>query len=156
MKVLLNINGDKKKIFIDPGEILLDTLRNNGYYGLKKACSTGDCGSCVILVEGEPMNACLIFTASMENKEITTIEGLGTVSNPHPIQEHFVNEGAVQCGYCIPGIVLSSKALLDKNNNPTEDEVKEALGGHICRCTGYVKQIKAVIKAAEEIRGKNE
>jgi carbon-monoxide dehydrogenase small subunit len=149
----LIINGQNKAIDIEPGEILIDTLRNNGYFGPKRACSTGNCGTCTVIIDGEAVNSCLVFTESAKNKNITTIEGLGTVSNPHPLQRIFVEEGAVQCGFCIPGVILSAKVLIDKNNNPTEDEVKKALAGHLCRCTGYVKQIKAVIRAAEEIRG---
>lgn len=153
MQVNLNINGQDRKIEIAPGELLLDTLRNIGLYGAKRACSTGDCGACTVIVNGEAVNSCLVFTASVENSKITTIEGIGTVSNPHPLQKTFVEEGAVQCGYCIPGMILSAKVLLDKNNNPSEEDVKTALSGHLCRCTGYVKQIKAVIKAASELRG---
>jgi aerobic-type carbon monoxide dehydrogenase small subunit (CoxS/CutS family) len=153
MKVKLNINGVDKDLTIEPGEILLHTLRNNGYYGPKHACSTGDCGACTVIMDGEAVNSCLVFTASAEGKKITTIEGIGTVSNPHPLQQTFVEEGAVQCGYCIPGMILSAKVLLDKNINPSEEEVKTALSGNLCRCTGYVKQIKAVIKAAETMRG---
>src|SRR3989339_908897 len=152
MEVILNINGEDKKIEIDPGEMLIDTLRNNGYYGPKRACSSGDCGSCTIILDGEAVNSCMIFSASASGKRIETVEGLGTVSNPHPLQKNFVDEGAVQCGYCIPGMLMSSKALLDKNNNPTKEEVKEALSGNLCRCTGYVKQIDAVMNAAAEIR----
>lgn len=153
MEVILNINGEDKKIEIDPGEMLIDTLRNNGYYGPKRACSSGDCGSCTIILDGEAVNSCMIFSASVSGKKIETVEGLGTVSNPHPLQKNFVDEGAVQCGYCIPGMLMSSKALLDKNNNPTKEEVKEALSGNLCRCTGYVKQIDAVMNAAAEMRG---
>ena len=153
MEITLNINGENKLEQINPGDILLETLRANGYFGVKRACSTGDCGACTVIIDGEAVNSCLVFTASVEGKKIETIEGLGSVSNPHPLQKHFVEEGAVQCGYCIPGMLMSAKSLLDKNNNPTEDEVKHALSGNLCRCTGYVKQIKAVIKAAAEMRG---
>lgn len=153
MEVILSINGENKLLNIDPGELLIDTLRDNGYYGVKHACSTGDCGACTVIIDGDAVNSCLIFTASVVGKKVLTIEGLGTVSNPHPLQRAFVEEGAVQCGYCIPGMLMSAKALLDKNNNPAEEDVKKALSGHLCRCTGYVKQIKAVIKAAAEMRG---
>ena len=133
---------------------LLDFIRNKQKLkGTKIGCREGDCGACTVIIDGEAVNSCLVFTASVEGKKIETIEGLGSVSNPHPLQKHFVEEGAVQCGYCIPGMLMSAKSLLDKNNNPTEDEVKHALSGNLCRCTGYVKQIKAVIKAAAEMRG---
>ena len=153
MQVNLNINNQNKTIEIEPGEILLDTLRNSGLHGPKRACSTGDCGACTVIVNGEAVNSCLIFTASVDGAKILTVEGLGTVSNPHPLQKAFVEEGAVQCGYCIPGMLMSAKVLLDKNNNPSEEEIKTALGGHLCRCTGYVKQIKAVMKAALQLKG---
>ncbi len=155
MEVVLNINGEDKTLQVDPGENLIDTLRNNHYYGPKRACSSGDCGACTVIIDGEAVNSCLIFTASVAGKKIETIEGLGTVSEPHPLQKNFVDEGAVQCGYCIPGMLMSSKALLDNNNNPTEDDVKKALSGHLCRCTGYVKQIDAVMKTAAQLRGEN-
>lgn len=153
MEVILNINGEDKKVQIDPGDMLLDTLRSNGYYGPKRACSSGNCGACTVIMDGEAVNSCMVFTASAAGKKIETVEGLGTVSNPHPLQKNFVDEGAVQCGYCIPGMLMSSKVLLDKNDNPTRDEVKEALSGNLCRCTGYVKQIDAVMKTAAEMRG---
>lgn len=153
MEVNLIINGENKKLEIEPGDILLHTLRDNGFYGPKHACSTGDCGACTVIMNGEAVNSCLVFTASADGKNIMTVEGLGTVSNPHPLQKIFVEEGAVQCGFCIPGMLMSSKALLDKNNNPTVDEVKTALSGNLCRCTGYLKQIKAVIRTAAELRG---
>lgn len=154
MEVVLNINNENHKYEIDPGELLIDTLRKNGYLGPKKACSTADCGACIVIIDGNPVNSCLAFTAGVIGKAITTIEGIGSISEPHPIQKHFIKEGAVQCGYCIPGMIMSSKALLDKNINPSEDEVKQALSSNLCRCTGYVKQIKAVLRASEELRGK--
>lgn len=153
MELILNINGERKQLEIEPGDILLDTLRSNGYFGPKHACSTGDCGACTVIIDGEAVNSCLVFSASVDGKNIMTVEGLGTVSNPHPLQRIFVEEAAVQCGYCIPGMLMSAKALLDKNDNPSEQEVKTALSGNLCRCTGYVKQIKAVIRASSELRG---
>ena len=153
MEVILNINGEDKKVQIEPGDMLLDTLRSNGYYGPKRACSSGNCGACTVIMDGEAVNSCMVFTASAAGKKIETVEGLGTVSKPHPLQKNFVDEGAVQCGYCIPGMLMSSKVLLDKNDNPTREEVKEALSGNLCRCTGYVKQIDAVMKTAAEMRG---
>ena len=150
---ILNINGENKKFEIEPGEMLIDTLRAHGYYGPKRACSSGNCGACTIIMDGEAVNSCMVFSASVGSKKLETVEGLGTVSEPHPLQKNFVDEGAVQCGYCIPGMLMSSKALLDKNDNPSRDEVKEALSGNLCRCTGYVKQIEAVLNTAAEMRG---
>lgn len=153
MEVVLNINGEEKALQIEPGDILLDTLRSNGYMGHKRACSTGSCGACTVIIDDEAVNSCMVFTASAAGKKIETVEGLGTVSKPHPLQKNFVDAGAVQCGYCIPGMLMSAKALLKKNDSPSRDEVKEALSGNLCRCTGYVKQIDAVMKTAEELRG---
>lgn len=144
MNLNVTINGKKKNIAIEPGDILLDVLRKAGYNGVKSGCRTGDCGACVVLINGLPANSCLILAANVDGEEITTIEGIGTLDNPHPIQKSFVEKGAVQCGYCTPGMILSTKALLDKNKKPTDNEIKKALDGNLCRCTGYVKIIEAV------------
>lgn len=144
------INGKKCRLEIEPGEVLLDVLRRAGYTGVKEGCREGECGCCVILLDGRAVNSCLVLAAKTDGKNITTIEGLGTVKQPHSLQKLFVSEGAVQCGYCTPGIILSTKALLDKNPSPSEDEIRLALDSHLCRCTGYVKILKAVKKAAQE------
>jgi aerobic-type carbon monoxide dehydrogenase small subunit (CoxS/CutS family) len=152
MTIHLNINGRDRTLEIAPGETLLDTLRDAGYFGVKRGCETGTCGSCVVLVDGAPHYSCLLFAAAMEERRITTIEALGTPDYPHPIVQAFTEEAAVQCGYCVPGMVLTTKSLLEQNPQPTEEQVKQALDGHLCRCTGYVKQIKAVLRAAELLR----
>ena len=155
MNVSLTINGQPRELEIPAGETLLDALRAAGTLGVKRGCETGTCGSCVVLVDGRPFYSCLLFAAAMEGRQITTIEALGTVSAdevPHPIIDSFAREAGVQCGYCVPGMVLTTKALLDENPAPTEAEVRQALDGHLCRCTGYVKQIKAVLRAAEILR----
>jgi carbon-monoxide dehydrogenase small subunit len=152
MKIELTLNGRSRSLEVDPGETLLDTLRGAGCTGVKRGCEAGTCGSCVVLVDGVPRYSCLIFAASMGGRNVTTIEALGTPTEPHPIMRAFAEEAGVQCGYCVPGMVLTTKALLDENPQPTEGEVKEALDGHLCRCTGYVKQIKAVLRAAEIMR----
>lgn len=144
MNLNVTINGKKKNIAIEPGDILLDVLRKAGYNDVKSGCRTGDCGACVVLINGLPANSCLILAANVDGEEITTIKGIGTLDNPHPIQKSFVEKGAVQCGYCTPGMILSTKALLDKNKKPTDNEIKKALDGNLCRCTGYVKIIEAV------------
>jgi len=123
-------------------------LRNHGYKSIKFGCGEGTCGTCTVLVDGNAHLSCLTFTALMVNKEITTLEGLGDFDNLHPLQKAFIDEGAVQCGYCTPGMILSAKALLDKNPSPSEEEIKKALDGNKCRCTGYVSIIKAIQKAA--------
>ena len=148
MNVTLTINGEKRQCEVAPDEKLLDTLRTLGLTGAKKGCGEGTCGSCVVLANGLPVNSCLAFTASMQGRQITTIEGLGDTNNPHPIQVEFVKAGAVQCGFCTPGMVLATKALLDHNPTPGDEEIKAALDGNLCRCTGYVKIIEAVKNAA--------
>lgn len=148
LEIKLKINGIQKVVRIHPKDMLLEVLRREGYYGVKRGCNTGDCGSCTVLINGVARNSCSTFAASCDGKEITTIEGIGDQDNPHPIERALVEEGAVQCGFCTPGVVLSARALLDENPTPTEEEIKEALDGNLCRCTGYVKIIEAVKKAA--------
>jgi aerobic-type carbon monoxide dehydrogenase small subunit (CoxS/CutS family) len=149
MILRLAVNDRQRELEIRPGQILLDVLRDAGYCGVKRGCETGTCGSCVILLDGEPHYSCLLLAASVEGRRVTTIEALGTPDEPHPIMRAFAEEGGVQCGYCVPGMVLTAKALLDRNPSPTEEEARRALDGHLCRCTGYVKQIRAVLRASE-------
>ncbi len=149
----VTINGLQKKLSIEPDELLLDVLRRDGYKGVKRGCKEGACGTCTILLNGKAVKSCIMLAAQAEGGEIITIEGIGTREKPHPIQQAFVDEGVVQCGYCIPGMILAAKNLLDNNPNPTEGEIKFALDGNLCRCTGYSGQIKAVLAAAEAIRG---
>ena len=146
------INGKSRQLEISAGEVLLDVLRRAGYSGVKEGCREGECGACVVLLDGKPVNSCLILAAKTDGREITTIEGVGTIQNPHPLQRIFVEEGAVQCGYCTPGIILSTKALLDTNPSPSEEDIRRHLDGHLCRCTGYVKIIKAIKRAARELK----
>ena len=152
MIVSVTINGQKKKLQIKPNEILLDVLRREGYFGVKRGCSEGDCGACIVLIGNIPRKTCIMFAAQIRGQKLTTIEGLAPFDKPHPIQKAFVEEAGVQCGYCIPGMILSAEGLLRDNPNPSEQEIKIGLAGNLCRCTGYVKQIKAVQKAAAEIR----
>jgi carbon-monoxide dehydrogenase small subunit len=130
---------------------LLDLLREAGFTEVKAGCHVGQCGACVVLLDGRPVNSCQVYAASVDGKEITTTAGLGNVHNPHPIQQAFVDAGAVQCGFCTPGMVLVTAALLAENSAPTEEEIKRALDGNLCRCTGYVKIIAAVRLAAERM-----
>ncbi len=153
MEIKLTINGDSKKFEVDPSTRLIDLLRSAGYQGVKKGCDEGHCGSCTVLLDGQPILSCIKFAAQADGAEITTIEGMGTVNDPHPLQQSFVDKGAVQCGFCIPGMILSSKSLLETHPDPTEDEIKRGLDGNYCRCTGYVKQIEAVQSAAQKMRG---
>ncbi|MFH1619352.1 MAG: (2Fe-2S)-binding protein [bacterium] len=148
----VNINGREEAWKVKPGEYLLDALRREGCKGVKKSCETGDCGTCTVLADGKPVLSCLMFAAQAHGKNISTIEGLGNPRNPHPIQKAFVDAGAVQCGFCIPGMILSTKALLDENPEPGETQIRRALDGNLCRCTGYVKQVEAVRLAAKAMR----
>ena len=149
MTITLTINGKKKTFDIEPGDKLLDLLRREGYMGVKKGCGSGDCGACAVLLNGRAVNSCLVFAAKADGGEILTIEGLADGETLHPIQTAFLSEGAVQCGYCTPGMVISTVDLLSRNPDPTESEIREALSGNLCRCTGYVKQVQAVQRAAE-------
>ena len=149
MKVTLNINNEEKIVEIKPDEKLLDTLRANNYKSVKFGCGEGTCGTCTVLINGKPTLSCITFTAHAAGKNITTLEGVGSIDKLTKLQKSFIKEGAVQCGYCTPGMILSAKALLDKNPKPTVEEIKKALDGNKCRCTGYGSIIKAIQKAAE-------
>ena len=149
----MTINGEKKAIQAEPRQLLIDVLRNEGYFGIKRGCQEGSCGSCTILIDNKPYMCCIMFVGQAHKRDIRTIEGFGDVTLAHPIQNAFVENAATQCGFCIPGMVTSAVALLEVNNDPSEDEIKEALAGNICRCTGYVKQLKAVKDAAKAMRG---
>jgi carbon-monoxide dehydrogenase small subunit len=129
----------------------LDVLRRQGYFGVKRGCEKGECGACTVLVNGRAVNSCLMFAAQAEGAEILTIEGLAEGGKLHPIQEAFLDHGAAQCGFCTPGMALSAKALLDRRPHPTEAEVREALAGNLCRCTGYLKPVEAVLDAASRM-----
>lgn len=155
MKLSATINGEFKEFEVNPNTLLIDFLRNNGYLGVKNGCMEGTCGSCTVLVDNIPLKSCILFVGQVQNRNVLTIEGLGTPENPHPLQDEFVEQGAVQCGFCIPGMILSANALLLKNPDPTDEEIKEGLDGNLCRCTGYVKQIEAVKNAAKRLREEN-
>ncbi|HYK90766.1 MAG TPA: 2Fe-2S iron-sulfur cluster-binding protein, partial [Acidobacteriota bacterium] len=155
MQIRLTVNGEHKELQVEPNESLLRILRRHGYFGVKHGCETGDCGSCTILLDGRPVTSCTLRPADADGHALTTIEGIGTRSNLHPLQRAFVEAGAIQCGYCTPGMILSAKALLETNPAPTEKEVREALKGVLCRCTGYVKPVQAVLLAAARMRGED-
>ena len=153
-KIDVSINGEVKSLEIESGEMLLDVLRREGYRGAKVGCREGFCGACTVLLDGRPVNSCMVFAARAAGKSITTIEGLGEPGRLHPIQEAFLEAGAVQCGYCVPGAVLSAKALLDRDPRPADADIRSALDGNLCRCTGYKKQIEAVRLAAVKLKGR--
>ncbi len=141
----LNINDKEYDIAVAPNQTLADIIRYQlGLTGTKKGCEVGDCGSCTVIMDGKPVNSCLVLAMQAENRTITTIEGLETEKGLHPVQDAFVQKGAIQCGFCSPGMILSSKSLLDKNPNPDRGEIRQAISGNLCRCTGYQKIIEAV------------
>ena len=152
--VTMTVNGEERELAIQPSRTLLDVLRNEGgLTGTKKGCDVGDCGACTVMMDGKPVNACLVLGIEAEGAVIETIEGLQHAPDrPHLLQEKFMEHGGAQCGFCTPGIVMMAKALLDENPDPTDDEIRFALAGNICRCTGYTKIIDAVRATAETMR----
>jgi carbon-monoxide dehydrogenase small subunit len=154
MKVAIElmVNGEKCFLEVKPNQTLVDVLREDlGLTGTKKGCGEGKCGSCTILMNGKPVNSCLVLAVQADGTEILTIEGVAG-KEPHPLQKAFAERGAVQCGYCTPGMILTAKALLDTNPNPGEDEIKEAIAGNLCRCTGYNKIVEAIMACASADR----
>lgn len=152
--IKLEINGEYFDLAIEPTAYLIDVIRESvGLTGTKKGCGIGDCGACTVLIDGKPALSCLTLALACTGKAITTIEGLSSGTELHPVQRAFIDKGAVQCGFCTPGMVLSSKALLDENPHPSQDEIKTALAGNLCRCTGYAKIVEAVEHAAHILSG---
>jgi len=152
VKIQLTINGIAAEVDIAPDEKLLDLLRREGYFGVKFGCGRGECGVCTVILDGRAIQSCIAFAAQAHGKSVTTVEGIGQPGKLHPIQEAILDHGAAQCGYCTPGIICSAKALLDENPKPSEEQVREALKGNLCRCTGYQKYVEAVLNAAEKMR----
>ena len=154
-KIRFTINGEVKEIEVQPNKTLLKMLREDlDLIGAKEGCGAGECGACTVLVDNEPVNSCLMLAVEADGKEILTIEGLSDGVNLDPLQESFIEHNALQCGYCTPGMVMSAKALLNRNPHPTEEDVKEALAGNLCRCTGYQRIVDAVLDAAKKGGGK--
>lgn len=152
-QIQLRINGESYDLLVEPRHTLLRVLREDlGITGTKKGCETGDCGACTVLLNGRPVNACLVLAVEADGMEITTIEGLARGNELHLLQEAFIEYGAVQCGFCTPGMILVAKALLEEKPDPTETDVKRAISGNICRCTGYVKIVKAIMAVAKSVR----
>lgn len=150
--VAFRVNGTPVELRVGATTTLLEALRKHlRVTGPKKGCNTGDCGACTVLLNGKAVNSCLVLAVNARGKDVTTVEGLGTVDHPHPLQEAFYQHYAAQCGFCTPGMILAGKALLDRNPNPTRAEVVEAISGNLCRCTGYVKIVEAILAAAETI-----
>lgn len=150
MKVNLEVNGEDSVVDVSSRTTLVELLREGlGLTGTKVGCGRGECGACTVLLDGEPVNACLVFAAQCEGRRVTTIEGLSADGSLDPIQRAFIEAGAVQCGYCTPGMIMSARALLDADPSPERAEIEEALSGNLCRCTGYVKVIDAVERASQ-------
>jgi aerobic-type carbon monoxide dehydrogenase small subunit (CoxS/CutS family) len=158
--VTINVNGRTHQVALVPNVTLLRALRDLGYTDVKNGCEKGDCGACAVLIDGKAVNSCLVLAWQADGAEIVTDAGLGTLQDPHPLQEAFADSGGVQCGYCTPGMIISAKALLDHSLNPSPDEIREALSGNLCRCTGYTQIVEAVQlagqrmqEATDEVRG---
>ena len=153
--VATSINGDPVEFVCQPGETLLDVLRNRlGLTGAKEGCGTGDCGACSVTVDGRLVCSCLVLGAEVEGRAVTTVEGMAVNGALHPLQTKFIEHAALQCGICTPGFLIAAKALLDRNPDPTEEEIRYALAGNLCRCTGYDKIVRAVDAAAKDLRKK--
>lgn len=149
-RIALKVNGEEYDLEVLPNRTLLDVLRDDlGLTGTKKGCDLGDCGACTVLMDGKRVNSCLVLAVDANGRDIVTIEGLGDARNADPLQKAFVEYGAVQCGFCTPGMIVSARALLNENPHPTEEEIRQGMSGNLCRCTGYAKIVRA-IKAASE------
>jgi carbon-monoxide dehydrogenase small subunit len=149
--ISLTINGKEQEVAVAPNETLTDMLRTRlGLTGTKKGCEVGDCGSCTVILDGKPVNSCLVLAVQAAGRTVETIEGLETEQGLHPLQDAFVEKGAIQCGFCSPGMLLSGKSLLEKNPNPTEVEIRGAISGNLCRCTGYQKIVEAIQSVKSE------
>ena len=153
MKVQFTLNGKQLSLDVEPGRPLLDVLRKDlGLTGTKEGCGQGECGACTVILNRKAVLSCLLPVARVENCSVTTIEGLETAEGLHPLQRAFVETGAVQCGFCTPGMILSAKATLDENPSPSEQEIREAISGNLCRCTGYGKIVEAIQYAAQRCK----
>ncbi|WP_254533706.1 (2Fe-2S)-binding protein [Natrinema gelatinilyticum] len=151
MHIECTINGNERSFEVSKSDLLLDVLRRNGYTGAKRGCDTGACGMCTVQIDGEPTMSCITPVVKADGAAVETIEGLGTQDDLHPVQQAFVDNSALQCGFCIPGMIMRSKALLEENPSPSETEVREALSDNLCRCTGYKKIVEAVLEASERM-----
>lgn len=147
--VTLDVNGRAHIVALNPNVTLLQALRDLGHTDVKNGCEKGDCGACAVLMDGKAVNSCLVLAWQADGAKIVTNAGLGTMENPHPLQTAFADSGAIQCGYCTPGLIIASKALLDQKPRPTEEDIREAISGNLCRCTGYGQIITAIQDAAE-------
>ncbi len=145
MQINISLNGQQLAIIVAPGETLLEVLRDQGYFGAKHGCDHGECGACTVLIDDKAVNSCLVLAHSADGKKVETIEGLGDHEQLHPLQEKFIASGAIQCGFCTPAMILALEALSRETTEPTEAQVRDALSGILCRCTGYVKPVEAAL-----------
>ena len=153
LPIVLTVNGDDYPIAVYPTTTLVDALREEvGLTGTKKGCAAGECGACTVLLDGDPVASCMTLAVQAVGHNITTIEGLSKNGVPDPLQQSFMERGAIQCGYCTPGFIMVARALLDRNSDPTEEEVREAISGNLCRCTGYQKIVEAILDTARRMR----
>ncbi len=153
----LTVNGDVRQILVEPYYSLLDTLRDELHLtGTKKGCDEGDCGACTVMLNGNPVTSCLVLAHSAHDSQVTTVEGLASQEELHPVQQAFAEHGGLQCGFCTPGLLMSAVGLLERNPSPSAEEVRFAIGGNLCRCTGYSKVVESILAAAEAIGGSKE
>jgi len=152
LPVQFTVNGQEVRAEFPAHRTLLHALRELGYTEVKNGCEKGDCGACTVLMDGRAVNSCLVLAVQARGREVTTVRGLGSVNNLHPLQKNFIEKGGIQCGFCTPGMLLSAKALLDKNLSPSREEIKAAISGNLCRCTGYVRIIDAIEATAAELK----
>ena len=150
--ITIQLNGAAREFTVGEQETLLHVLREKaGLTGAKKGCEVGECGACTVIMDGRAVNSCCVFAVSADGKRVETIEGIGTEEHPHPLQQAFIDAGAIQCGFCTPGMIMAAKALLDRNPHPTKEEVRQAMSGNLCRCTGYERIERAIGMAAEVV-----
>lgn len=154
--VMLNVNGRRHEFSVPAHRTLLEALRDLDYVEVKCGCEKGDCGACAVLLDGVAIDSCLTLAWTVDGAAVTTVKGIGTPAAPHPLQEAFIEHGSVQCGYCIPGMIVAAKALLDETPDPTDDDIKRGLGGNLCRCTGYTRIFSAIREAAQVLRQRGE
>jgi len=153
VEIVLNVNEKNYQLRIPPWRTLVEVLRENlGLMGTKKSCNEGECGACTVHMDGKPVTSCLVLAVDAQGKQVVTIEGIAKGEKLHPIQEAFVGQSGTQCGYCTPGMIMSAKALLDENPDPSQEEIREGISGNLCRCTGYTKIFESISAAAQNMR----
>lgn len=156
MELVITVNGTPHIWNIEPSDTLLDVLRREGFHGAKRVCESGECGACAVIVGGRAVDSCILLAAQAGGQAVTTVEGIEADSHLHPVQQAFAANGAVQCGFCIPGMIVTAANYLTENPDPTEDDVRHVFIGNLCRCTGYKKPVEAVLNAAGDMRGSDE